>query len=232
VDAITSASGAPGGLQEPWSVAVDADGFVYVADTWHHRIQKFGPDLKFISGWGQPRGQGAPGPLDLYGPRDIAIAPDGTLWVTDTGDNRVLHFSSDGLPLESSSAATFAEPVGLTTDGSGGYLVADAWSGRVLRFGSGMTPSGSFNVPWTSRDVPNKPYLAVLKDGRIVASVPERGRLYLYDASGKELGSWQPLPSSRPIGVSASADGGFVFTDAAMNQVQIVPAAAMGALFK
>jgi DNA-binding beta-propeller fold protein YncE len=211
---------------------VDADGSVYVADTWHHRIQKFGPDLKFVSGWGQPRGQGAPGPLDLYGPRDIAIAVDGTLWVTDTGDNRVLHFSKDGLPLESNSTVAFAEPVGLTTDGSGGFLVADAWSGRVLRFGSGMTPAGSFNVPWTSRDVPNKPYLAVLKDGRIVASVPERGRLYLYDASGKELGSWQPLPSSRPIGVAASADGGFVFTDAAMNQVQIVPAAAMGALFK
>jgi DNA-binding beta-propeller fold protein YncE len=232
VDAITSASGAPGGLQEPWSVAVDADGFVYIADTWHHRIQKFGPDLKFVGGWGQPRGQGAPGPLDFYGPRDIAVAPDGTLWVTDTGDNRVLHFSKDGLPLDSNSAVTFSEPVGLTLDGSGGYLVADAWSGRVLRFGTGMTPSGSFNVPWTSRDVPNKPYLAVLKDGRVVASVPERGRLYLYDASGKELGSWQPLPSSRPIGVAALADGGFAFTDAAMNQVQIVPAAAMSGLFK
>jgi hypothetical protein len=32
--------------------------------------------------------------------------------------------------------------------------------------------------------------------------------------------------------VAALADGGFAFTDAAMNQVQIVPAAAMGALFR
>jgi hypothetical protein len=80
--------------------------------------------------------------------------------------------------------------------------------------------------------VTNKPYIAVLKDGRVVVSVPEVGRLYLYDASGKELGSWQPLPSSRPVGVAALAGGGFVFSDAAMNQVQIVPGAAVSALFK
>ncbi len=236
VDSIGSAGAAPGGFNEPWSVAVDAEGYVYVADTWHHRIQKFDGDLKLVAAWGQPRGNADPGPLDFFGPRDIAIAPDGTLWVTDTGNNRLLHFSKDGVPIDRFGAAAgtgaYAEPVGVALDVGGGLLVADAWSGRVLRFGADNSPPSSFNVPWTSLDVQDKPYIAVLKDGRIVLSVPERGRLFLYDATGTELGSWQPLPSSRPIGVAALPDGGFAFSDGAMHQVQIIPVSAIPDLFK
>src|SRR4029079_10309806 len=44
-----SAGDAPGGmLNEPWGVAVGPDGFLYVSDTWNHRIQKFDATGKFI----------------------------------------------------------------------------------------------------------------------------------------------------------------------------------------
>ena len=33
-----------GQFTEPWGIAVAADGSVYVADTWNHRIQKFTND--------------------------------------------------------------------------------------------------------------------------------------------------------------------------------------------
>ena len=32
------------GFYDPWGIAVDQDGYVYVADTWNHRIQKFDAD--------------------------------------------------------------------------------------------------------------------------------------------------------------------------------------------
>ena len=47
---INSAGAASGGIDEPWSVAVDSEGFVYIADTWHHRIQKFSPENAFNTG--------------------------------------------------------------------------------------------------------------------------------------------------------------------------------------
>jgi sugar lactone lactonase YvrE len=225
-----------GTFNEPWSVAVDDEGFIYVADTWNHRIQKFDANFAFVASWGRPSGQN-PGPLDLFGPRDIVIAPDGTLWVTDTGNQRLLHFSNTGESLGVYGAGgaepgQFAEPVGLTLDRAGNLLVADAWNARVQTLNASATPVTSFAAPWTSREVLAKPYLTVLTDGRVIATVPESGTLVLYSATGQRLGQWQPLVNSMPIGVAATGDGGFVFSDVRRNEVQIVPGRLVGELFK
>jgi DNA-binding beta-propeller fold protein YncE len=224
-------------FREPWSVAVDSQGFVYVADTWAHRVQKFSPALEFVVSWGEPGSAASPGPLELYGPRDIAIGADGTLWLTDTGNKRLLRFSPDGEPLgafgrEGGALGEFSEPVGLAFDAAGNLYVADAWNGRVQRFSPGLTSDASFASGWRSQDILHKPYLAVLTDGRLLVSDPENGRLLLFDAAGRKLGAWTPTPDSLPVGVAASPDGGFVFSDTRRSEVQIVPGALVDSLFK
>ena len=52
-----------------------------VADTWNGRVQAYTLDGVLRASVG-----------DLYGPRGIAIAPDGRVWVTDTGNHRVVSF--------------------------------------------------------------------------------------------------------------------------------------------
>jgi predicted membrane-bound mannosyltransferase/sugar lactone lactonase YvrE len=231
------AGSASGAFNEPWSVAVDNDGFIYVADTWNHRVQKFAPDLTLVSAWGQPGSQNNPGPLDLYGPRDIVIAADGTLWITDTGNKRLLRFSPDGEPLGTFGSGggepgRLEEPVGLTTDAQGRFYVADTWNGRIQRFSPAFESPVSFPTGWSSREVFAKPYLAVLTDGRIVASDPGKGVLLLLGADGQPRGVWRPEADSQPIGVAATAEGGFVFSDGRRNQVQVVPAALVDQLFQ
>jgi uncharacterized protein (TIGR03663 family) len=227
----------PGAFNEPWAVAVDDDGFVYVADTWNHRIQKFSPELEFVATWGQPGPQNNPGPLDLYGPRDIVVAQDGTLWVTDTGNKRLLRFSTDGEPLGAigsggSASGQLEEPVGLTADRQGRFYVADTWNGRIQRFSTSLSDATAFATGWSSRDVIAKPYLAVLTDGRIVASDPGKGVLLLLSADGQPRGIWRPEADSQPIGVAATQDGGFVFSDARRNQLQVVPATLVDQSFR
>ena len=227
---------APGTFNEPWSVAVDDQGFIYVADTWNHRIQKFDANFTFVASWGQPGAQN-PGPLDLFGPRDILVAADGTLWVTDTGNQRLLHFSNSGESLGVYGAGgtepgQFQEPVGLTRDASGNLLVADAWNARVQKLTASAQPVSSFPTGWTSRDVLSKPYITILSDGRVIVSVPESGTLVLYSATGTRIGQWQPLVNSMPVGVAATANGGFVFSDIRRNEVQIVPTNLIGEVFK
>lgn len=235
--ALGSFGAGPGNLNEPWSVAVDDEGFVYVADTWSHRIQKFSPSLQPAGSWGEPGFGPDIGPLKLFGPRDIIVADDGTLWVTDTGNKRLINYTRTGEPIrvvgsEGSGLGQFLEPVGLARDASGRIYVADAWNHRVQRFEPGFVAPTSFETGWAGQDVLAKPYIAVLNDGRIVASDPAKGELLLFSAGGLRLGAWQPEPDSMPIGVAAMHDGGFVFSDAGRDQVQIVPATLIDRLFR
>jgi hypothetical protein len=227
---------ARGNLNQPWSLAVDAQGFIYVADTWNHRIEKFSPELAFLKAWGSPTNQQNPSLLQLYGPRDIAVAPDGTLWVTDTGHKRVIHYTPEGEPLgsigaEGTGPGQFSEPVGLAIDAGGRLVVADAWNGRVQVIDPVMQQSQAIQVGWISQEVLHKPYVTVLADGRMLVSSPETSSLRLYMASGEFLGAWTPVSGGLPLGVAARPDGGFVFSDGRRNQVQIVPGDLLPSLF-
>ncbi|HET6312254.1 MAG TPA: DUF2298 domain-containing protein, partial [Chloroflexia bacterium] len=87
----------------PGGIAVDAAGNLYVADTWNHRVQKFDRDGKFLAQWGSfinMADASATADPDanrkFFGPRGVAIGPDGDVYVTDTGNKRVLIFGPDG----------------------------------------------------------------------------------------------------------------------------------------
>ncbi|HIE38579.1 MAG TPA: TIGR03663 family protein, partial [Anaerolineae bacterium] len=91
---------APGTFCEPWGVAVGPDGAVYVADTWAHRIQKFTADGDFLAQWGTYGQYGIDaGPTAFYGPRAVAVGPDGEVYVADTGNKRVQVFDPEGVFL-------------------------------------------------------------------------------------------------------------------------------------
>lgn len=78
-------------FQSPFGVAVDSSGNVYVADTDNHIIRKITPSglVSTIAGTagqaGAANGTGAAARFDR--PRGIAIGSDGTIYVTDTGNN-------------------------------------------------------------------------------------------------------------------------------------------------
>lgn len=227
----------PGRLTQPWSVVVDDEGFIYVADTWNHRIQKFSPKFEFVLAWGVPGSDPNADGTQLYGPRDLVIAPNGTIWITDTGNKRLVNFSREGLLLGSYGQAggdlgDFSEPVGLAVDATGRLYVADAWNGRVQSFVPGAASPIAFETGWTSRQAMDKPYLTVLADGRILASDPANGLLVLFAADGTALGSWEPVIGGLPLGVAALPDGGFVFSDGLHNEVQIVPGDLLESLFR
>lgn len=225
---------APGQFNEPWGIAVDKEGQVFVADTWNHRVEKFDSDGKFILQWGT-FGDGVKEPLtpsQFYGPRAVAIDPDGNVWVTDTGNKRVLKFDPNGQSLGQFGSAgadpgQFLEPVGIASDSSGNIFVADTWNQRIQKFDKDFNPIQQWTVEaWDGQSVVNKPYLATDSAGNLYASDPEGYRIIKFSNDGKVLAVWGTRGDSLgtfelPTGVTVGPDGKIYVADAGNNRILI-----------
>ena len=192
-----------GTLCEPWGVAVSPDGqWVYVADTWNHRIQKFTADGKPVEAWGTPNYDPvASGPFGLWGPRGIAVDAQGRVFVADTGNKRIVIYAADGNFIAQFGGGGMAsgqleEPVGLAFDIQGNLYVADTWNQRIQVFtpntdGSVYTSTTQWNIAgWNGESLDNKPYLAVDRQGHVFATDPEAFRVLEFTTSGGFVRTW------------------------------------------
>ncbi len=209
-----------GQFQEPWGIAVDEEGNVYVADTWNHRIQVFDADGTFVNKWGL-FGESSVDTGVFYGPRDVAIDTLGRILVTDTGNERIVAFDRDGYYLdqwgqEGVGAGLFAEPVGIAVDSEGDIYVADTWNQRIQVFGPDLVYATEWPVDaWYGQSVLNKPYLAVDGQGRIYATDPEGYRVAVFDRQGQVLATFGTYgfdanSFSLPTGIDVDA-AGFIY---------------------
>src|SRR5689334_17747362 len=83
----------------PIGVAVDADGNVFVADTYNDRIRLIAPDgqVSTVAGSGTPGFADGDRNTSLFDtPCGIVVAGDGTLIVADTGNDRLRKITKDG----------------------------------------------------------------------------------------------------------------------------------------
>lgn len=76
----------------PSTLAVDGAGNLYVLDTGNHRVQKFGPDGKYLATYGR-QGQG---PGEFYYPAWLAVDGQGFLYVSDPNNQRIQVLTPDG----------------------------------------------------------------------------------------------------------------------------------------
>ncbi|HLZ26402.1 MAG TPA: flippase activity-associated protein Agl23 [Chloroflexota bacterium] len=220
-----------GQFQEPWGIAVAPNGNVYVADTWNHRIQFFDPTGKFLGKWGKlgdAKGRTDADPSVFWGPRSIAISPDGDVYVTDTGNKRIQVFGLDGtfkrmFGGDGGAPGQFKEEVGVALDAQGNVWVADTWNGRIQKLSPDGQPLAQIAVSgWESQNVTNKPYLAVDAQGRVFASFPEQARVVEYGPDGQQLKEI-PLQGSAPVGLVVAPDGRLLVADARGNIVDALP---------
>ena len=224
----------PGQFNQPSDLALDAAGNVYVTDTWNHRIQKLGPDLAPLATWGKAtRDLVNPGDDEMWGPRGIAVDPEGGILVTDSGTHRVRRFAADGTPIASFGSrgkgpGQFEEPVGIATGSDGAIYVADAGNARIQKFDKAFTFVAEFPVgAWVDRDRRNKPHVEVLPDGRLLATTGPQERILLIDQTGRttaDLDTVADVPLFFPGGIAYDAKRAFVYvTDGLAGHVRRFP---------
>lgn len=149
-------------FSDPFGVAVDGEGNTYVTDAGdNNAVRKIAPTGEVttiaggVEGWHD--GQGAAAQFDT--PSGIAVAPDGSLVVADTGNNAIRRVSADGLVTtvaggtgagrDDGPAATakFDGPLGVAVADDGAILVADTYNDSIRRIatdGTVTTVAGSF----------------------------------------------------------------------------------------
>lgn len=202
------ATAEPGQFHEPWDVAVGADGWVYVADTWNSRVQVFNAQHQFVTMWGhleQIVGSQPSSPDGFWGPRAITVDDQNRIYIADTGNKRIRVYDRTGKLLTTFGSAGAApgqlnEPVGLAFDAKTQHLfVADSWNKRIEVFD---VTTGSFVSAWpvsawtgSSNDTGTRPYLTLDPTGsRLFASEPDLGQILVWDVSALNAqGGEQPI---------------------------------------
>ena len=231
----------------PWGLAVSGDGRVYVADTYGWRVVAYDAELRerrLEFGAPPPPSGERPSPYELFGPRDLDIDSEGNLWVTDTGHGRIVIYSSAGEfireiagPFRAGEAyrgggsAQFSEPVGIDIAPNGEVVVADMWNGRVQILDSSGAYLREFPVAgWGGFDALDKPYLTVLRDGRIALSVPSLNEVRIYSASGVLHATINPAvePLRSPYGIAETADGKLWIVEGGAARVRLFDSAEAG----
>jgi sugar lactone lactonase YvrE len=104
----------------PSAIAVDGTGNLYVLDTGNHRVQKFGPDGKYLATYGR-QGQG---PGEFYYPGWLDVDAQGFLYVSDPNNQRIQVLTPDG--KDHKTIKGLEQGVGTVFLGKPGELVTGA----------------------------------------------------------------------------------------------------------
>jgi hypothetical protein len=181
----------------PRRVAVDSGGYVYVADTANHRIQKFDSFGGFLGWWGLddlggtgwhppgsetfPYEDGGNGDGQFNAPWGICVDSDNNVYVADTSNHRIQKF-----------------------DSFGGFL---GWWGLDDLGGTGWHPPGSERTgkSGTGEGAFSQPRgVAVDSDGNIYVADTYNHRIQKFNSEGKFELMWG--------GAGYFIDGKFYFT--------------------
>jgi sugar lactone lactonase YvrE len=190
----------------PHGGTVDRDGNLWMtdaggADGKGHQVFKFSPAGKVVMTLGKAGVSGS-GP-DLFDqPTDVAVAPGGDLFITDSHrngkNNRVVHFTKDGKFVKEwgrkgSGPGEISEPHTIAIDSRGRLFVGDRENNRIQIFDQ----SGKFLEEWRQFGRPSG--IVITKDDRIYVADSE--------SYGTDTGAHELPGIKKGIRIGSARDG-------------------------
>jgi uncharacterized protein (TIGR03663 family) len=185
---------------------------------------------------------GGPGnqPGQFNRPRKVVVAPDGTLYVADTENNRIQHLAADGSVLQvwgsftgdnvsPAPPGTFNQPWGLAVGPDGSVYVADTWNHRIQKF----TATGEFVKAWGFFGQANQPGalwgprdIAIDSQGHLLVTDTGNKRVVEYDSDGNVITQFgesglEAGQFDEPVGIAIDNQGLVYVADTWNQRIQV-----------
>ncbi len=177
--------------------------------------------------------------IPLNAPRSLAFAKDGTFYIADSRNHRVLHLDTEGNILHGwgtfadgasipVASGTFNEPWGIAIGPDGSVYVTDTWNHRIEKFtstGKYITAWGTFGQGETPDSFYGPRGLAIDAEGRVYVTDTGNKRIAVFDANGKfitQFGSagLEPGQFDEPVGITIDKNGTVYVVDTWNQRVQ------------
>lgn len=191
-------SGITAKFYNPYGLAINAIGDIFVADTGNNRIRKIsttgivttlaGSTVGFADGIGTS--------AKFIDPIGVAVDAAGTIFVADSGNNRIrkispfgevttLAGSTEGYYDGIGTAALFFRPYGLTLDTIGNVIVADSANNRVRKITSAgiVSTIAGTGVPWLDDGPANQAQF----NYPVGATIDASGNIYIADENNHRI---------------------------------------------
>jgi sugar lactone lactonase YvrE len=225
-------------LLHPTGIAYDASGNLYIADAARHQIF----EATLAGAWLVVAGSGVQGfagdggaapSAELNAPQAVAVGTDGTLYIADTGNQRIravsngtittfagngrMGFGGDG---GAATAASLAQPNALALDLGGALLICDSANHRLRRIANGIITTIAGNGIQGFSGDGGAAIVAELDTPSGIA-VAANGTLYLADAHNNRIRaiaangviSTFAAQLARPHGLAITASGAVLVAD-------------------
>ena len=190
----------------PRGVAFDADGNLYVADTFNHRVKKYDASLAFEYNHGSAAHM-------LY-PNAVRPQAEDVFYVTDTGNSRVVRTGPGSahqvvLGAPRSGNGHFSGPSGMVVGFGNRVYVADTYNHRIQvldangnllgKWGANGGAGGAAGGGLLDGQFLLPQQLNVDSDWNIYVADLGNRRVQVFDKDGSHLRNIQPLAGGQPL---------------------------------
>ncbi len=183
--------------------------------------------------------------------RDIAIAPDGSIYAADSRNHRIEHFTADGqflaawgtyasVDLGEAPGGTFNEPWGIAVGNDGSVYVADTWNYRIQKFSA----DGKFITMWgvagpgdTGDSFWGPRGIVVDSKGHVLVSDTGNNRVVVFDKDGNYITQFGikgigQTEFYEPVGLAVDAADWVYVADTWNQRIQVFAPDASGAYYQ